>query len=49
MDNQKIRSLVKAVHRADLNTIRVLTLNAIFTNDECHYRTISVTKDYKTQ
>jgi len=36
VDNQKVGSLVKAVNRADLYTVGVLAVDAIFAYNKCH-------------
>jgi hypothetical protein len=36
VNNQKIGALVKAINRADLNTVGVLTVDAILSYNKCH-------------
>jgi hypothetical protein len=36
MDNQKIGPLVKAINRADLNAVGVLTVDTILAYNKCH-------------
>jgi hypothetical protein len=36
MDDKEVRPFVKTVYRANLHTVRVLAIYAIFSNDKCH-------------
>jgi hypothetical protein len=36
VNDQKVRAFVKAIYRADFDTVRVLTLDAVFANNEGH-------------
>jgi hypothetical protein len=36
VDHEEIRAFVEAVHRADFHAVRVLALDAILADDECH-------------
>ncbi len=36
MDDKHVRTFIETIHRTDFHTVRVLTLNAVFSNDEGH-------------